>query len=576
MAREKIPGFFHPGSKQPTLILFNYIHYDGIGDFSHLLDIMEALMPLAATLGIKIVPLVICLTERKQTVIDKIAERCPGLTPFIFTADTRNPRELPALFEEFVGNTMKLQNRLRRALSIFQIATATTKEQKDLLLQFCRPGIPVVNISEQCGLRTAAQFSPISSIDERDRAIPNLKNINDRWMGLEKRTYCYGVKIKAPHSMSQADAIQTLENTDFMRALLGHTDSQEVPSEETITEFLRNNQLIPAYLQSKISIIKFIFFCLEQPTLARQGDITFYINNYDNLFTPTCNEWQPAEKVDASGVRLPLIKIKQEDAKLPPFESFLIAAPDYPKLKNLCFPNLKNLGFTSIEINLNGNRRTIVLNSDEQTPKRTIRILTDFKLNDHDYDYLFHIANSVVGVSGDNTLEKALSHEKLPVLQSENKYPFEVSMRVLGQLAHDYLPDVSAAVQEDLERFFGRKNMRLDQPSHWSELLAVDIPTLLTHWQRATPELRVKNNLYTHLDHIFYEALLHMSAATGDITLLHEIYEQFPDIDFTIPNKHGKTVEIIATENGHEGYLQELVHLAGVQSGKLMEMSKRQ
>ncbi|MCC5015337.1 MULTISPECIES: hypothetical protein [unclassified Legionella] len=568
MAREKIPGFFHPGSKQPTLILSNYIHYDGIGDFSHLLDIMEALMPLAAKLGIKIVPLVICLTERKQTVIDKIAERCPGLRPFIFTADTISPPELPTLFAEFVGNNIKLQNKLRRALSIFQIATATTKEQKDLLLKFCQPGIPVVNISEQCGLRTSAQFSAISPIDERDYATPNLKNINDRWMGLEKQTYCYGVKIKAPLSMSKADAIQALENTDFKRALLGHGDSQEAPSEETITEFLRGNQLIPAYLQSKISIMKFIFFCLEQPTLAGQGDITFYINNYENLFTPRGNPWQ---KVEASA----LIEMQEEGARLPSFESFLINASYNPKFKNLCFSNLIDLGFTSMEINLNGKSRTIVLNSDELAPKRTVRILTDFKLNDHDYDHLFHIANSVVGVSGDNTLEKALSHEKLPVLQSENKYPFERSMRALGQLAHDYLPDVSAAVQEDLERFFGRKNMRFDHASHWSELLAVDIPTLLAHWQRATPELRLKNNIYTHLDHIFYEALLHMSAATGDITLLHGIYEQFPDIDFTIPNKHGKTVEIIATENGHEGYLQELEHLAGVQSGKLMEMSKR-
>ncbi|HHF7349307.1 TPA: hypothetical protein ACPSKE_002511 [Legionella feeleii] len=569
MAREKIPGFFHAASKQPTLILSNYIHYDGIGDFSHLLDIMEALMPLAARLGIKIVPLVICLNERKQTVIDKIAERCPGLKPFIFTAaDTINRAELPALFAEFVGNNIKLQNKLRRALSIFQISTATTKEQKDLLLKFCSPGIPVVNISEQCGLRTSAEFSPMSSIDERDRATPNLKNINDRWMGLEKQTYCYGVKIKAPLSMSKADAIQTLENTDFKRALLGHEDS-EAPSEEAITEFLRSNQLIPAYFQSKESIFKFLFFCLEQPTLTGQGDVTFYINNYENLFTSRGKPWQSQEAST-------LIDMQEEGARLPNFELFLIAAPYFPKLKNLCFSTLKDLGFTSLEINLNGNRRTIVLNSDELAPRRAIRILTDFKLNDHDYDHLFHIANSVVGVSGDNTLEKAISHEKLPVLQSENKYPFEVGMRTLGQLAQDYLPDVSAAVQEDLERFFGRKNMRLDQPSHWSELLAVDIPTLLTHWQRAIPELRVKNNLYTHLDHIFYEALLHMSAATGDIALLHGIYEQFPDIDFTIPNKHGKTVEIIATENGHEGYLQELVQLAGVQSGKLMEMSKRQ
>lgn len=567
MSREKRPVFFPTAAKQPTVILTNYIHFDGIGDFNHLLDIMEAFMPLTTQLGIRVVPLVLCLSEKRQMVVNKIEERCPGLQPFIFTVDGRYPPDLIPLFEEFVASNNKLQKMLNGALSIFQISTAITKEQKDLLLKFCQPNIPIVNISEQAGLRTTAMFSVMSQVDERDRPVSALKNINDRWMGLEDKTYCYGVKIKAPLEMNKAEAILTLENTDFMRVLLGHSDPQSTPSEETATEFLRTNQLIPAYLQSQMSIMKFIYFCLEQPSLAGSSDLTFYINNYDNLFHPRC-KMEFTQELEASHVRLSATRVIEDEILVPLFEALLIQDPH--------FHHLKDLGIASIEINSNGNSRTMVLDSAGSTsPKRTIRILTDFNLNDHDYDYLFHIASSVVGVSGDNTLEKALSHDKLPVLQSEEKYTFERGMQALCQLAQDYLPDISAAVQEDLERFFTRKNMRLDKPSHWSELLAIDLAILLEHWQRVTAELRVKNNLYHNLDHIFYEALLHMSAAKGDIALLDLIYEYFPKIDFTIPNKLGNTVQTIAAENGHENYLQELSRLVGVQNTRAMEIEKK-
>lgn len=566
MSREKRPDFFPVATKQPTVILTNYIHYDGIGDFSHLLDIMEAFMPFAAKLGIKVVPLVLCLNAKRQMVVNKIEERCSSLRPFIFTVDKINPPDLIPLFEEFVGNNKKLQKTLNRALSIFQISTATTKEQKDLLLKFCQPNIPIVNISEQAGLRTSAMFSVYAPPEERDRLAGDSKNINDRWMGLENQTYCYGVKIKAPLLMSKTEAILALENTDFMRVLLGYSDPQSMPSEETATEFLRSNQLIPAYLQSQESIMRFIFYCLEQPSLAG-SDMTFYINNYENIFASRCKMAFSEKDFKATITHLPITKLIEDDVVVPLFEGSLIYNPHFHKLKDL--------GIASIEINSNGTSRTIILDSESSSNKRRIRILTDFNLNDHDYDYLFHIASSVVGISGDNTLEKALSHDKLPVLQSENKYTFERGMLVLGQLAQDYLPDLSAEVQEDLKRFFTRKNMRFDQPYNWSELLAVDITILLEHWQRVTAELRLKNNLYNNLNHIFYEALLHMSAAKGDIALLDLIYEHFPEIDFTIPNKLGKTVQAIATENGHENYLQELIRLADAQSATAMEIERR-
>ncbi|STX37348.1 ankyrin repeat domain-containing protein [Legionella feeleii] len=567
MRREKRPAFFSPAAKQPTVILTNYIHFDGIGDFNHLLDIMEAFMPFATQLGIKVVPLVLCLREKRQTVVNNIKERCPGLQPFIFTVNARYPPDLIPLFEEFVGSSNKLQKMLNRALSIFQISTALTKEQKDFLLKFCQPNIPIVNISEQAGLRTTAMFSVMSRVGERDRPVSDLKNINDRWMGLENKPYCYGVKIKAPLVMTKAEAILALENTDFMRVLLGHSDPQSTPSEETVTAFLRSNQLIPAYLQSQDSIMKFIYFCLQQPSLAGSSDLTFYINNYNNFFHPRC-KMEFTQELEASHVRLSTTRVLENEIMVPIFEAIFINHPH--------FKHLKDLGIASIEINSNGSSRTIVLDSEDSTSnKRTIRILTDFNLNDHDYDYLFHIASSVVGFSGDNTLEKALSHDKLPVLQSEEKYTFERGMQALGQLAKNYLPEISPAVQEDFEKFFTRRNMRLDDPSKWPELLSIDLTSLLEQWQRVTAELRVKNNLYTNLDHIFYEALLHMSAAKGDITLLDLIYEQFPKIDLNIPNKLGKTVQTIAAESGHENYLQELSRLVDVQNTTAMEIEKK-
>lgn len=549
---------FIPSIKKPKhIVLFNYIHYDGIGDFNHLLDFAKEFYPLAERLGIKIILLIVSTTNREELVKQRLKTVLPALKAHVLELEDRSGDTAIEEFSKFIQSNLELQSELSSTCSVFQISTSMTKTQKDIILSFAPSEIPVITIPEISGLRTSALNLPISPIDPRDQMNSidlKVKNINTRYLGLNNVPFQYGLKIKPPCFLN----LMALENRNFFKHLTGLSDSVAATSED-ISKILTNTQIVPAYLQCWDSINRFLSFCIQRFQMSEQMRLVIYLNNFKYYNGTHIFSAVPYNRVGSE--ELQFLKENQFDHLITRKEN----KQYLPFMENkLIFGSLlaKNSNISALEINVNGSVRRMNLSpATTCNPPKVISILTDFNLNDADYDLLIANATDIVGVSGDNTIEKAISHNKLPFLQPNNKEGFESVMNQLGHLAKLYLPFGTPNLHKDFEVFFCHKMMRLDKLECFSKLLEINIQELCKAWPSVVENLRQNHNIYNQIRAIFYEPLLHYSAMTGDITLLHSILSHFKDIDFDIVNKQGETALIVAEKNNHTLFIKELCSL---------------
>ncbi|KTD70197.1 hypothetical protein Lste_0801 [Legionella steelei] len=552
-------SFFPYLKKQKYVVIFNYIHYDGIGDFNHLLDFAKEFTPQAEKLGIKIILLVVSTAHREKLVKQRLQTILPALKAHVLELGESSGDKAIQEFSNFIQNNLELKSELSTTCSIFQISTSMAKAQKDAILSFCPSEIPVITIPEITGLRTSALNLPLSHIDPRDEMTQidlKTQNINTRYLGLQKVPYQYGLKIRSHCLLS----LMALENRNFFKHVTGLNDSAPITPED-ISKMLAKTQLVPAYLQDWDSINRFLSFCIQRFQISNQEHLVIYLNNIRHNNRTGVFSVVPHILLDAEEIlfleenQFDDLIIKRKNKQYLPFME-----------EQLIFGSLflfaRNSNISAIEINVNGNIRRI--NYSPTTicnPPKVVSILTDFNLNDTDYDLLIENASDIVGVSGDNTIEKALSYNKLPFLQPNNKENFESVMRLLGHLAKLYLPIDTPNLHKDFEAFFCNKMMRLDKPECFTNLLEIDIRSLYKVWPAVVEGLRQNYNIFNQIHAIFYEPLLHYSAQTGDIALLHLIHNHFEDINFNIPNKQDETALTIAEKNNHRLFIKELQSL---------------
>lgn len=546
-------GFFPGAVNSKHVLLFNYIHYDGIGDFNHLIDFSREFTPLAKKLRVKLILFVVSTGNRKELVEQRLKTSLPTVKAHVLELGENSGDNAIEQFSHFIHNNKELREELSTTCCIFQISTSMAKAQKDIILKLSPCEIPVVIIPEISGLRTSALNLPISYIDPRDQLTPRdlqAKNINTRCLGLQKVPYQYGLKIKRTYLPN----VMALENRDFFKHLTGINDSGSTCSEEMLN-WANKPQLVPAYLQDWDSITRFMSFCFQRFQGAEQERLVIYLNNpkyrgETPLFSNTPYCLLSAGKIMyLKEHQLDHLILNKQDKQFLPFMDY-----------NLIFgPMLAvNANISAIEININGTVRRINCYPETScNPPKTVSILTDFNLNDADYDILIANATDIVGVSGDNTIEKALTHDKLPFLQPNNKENFESVMNQLAQLAKCALPTEADNLVKDFEAFFCQKLMRLDKPQCSTRLLEINIQALFKVWHIVVDHLRENYNIFNHIAAIFCEPLVHYCAKAGDINLLHSINEHFGNIDFHTPNKQGETAGMIAEKNSNYNFLDE-------------------
>lgn len=534
----KLKMFSSP--KEPTIILANYIHYDGIGDFYHLLGFLKALHPYAEQLKIKMIPFIICEEKRKNEVIHQINELSLNLQPVILTSTPPvNQKLFLTQLSSLFSENLNLQEQLKNCLCLFQVSTALTQDQKDLFRKYIPSGIPIVTISEHYGLRTAADFSAMSNVDPNDLLSTMYKNINNRWMGLDR----YGIKLEKKNMNSKDDILLNLTNKNFLHALI----QCPVITKETAQNFLEKNRIVPGYLQSERALFSFFQYCSQQSDFS--NNLVFFLNNYRNYFTKKKYFIDIENLIYANVLLSDFKKINDKEIGVNGFVNDLICNNDL-------LDKLRNQGFSSIEININGNLSVVTL-SEDSSLLRKIRIFTDFIFNEQDYDSLYALGSDIAAFSGDNTFEKVLSHQLIPFLSPE-KYEFEKSIHLLLNHSLQYLPEMSDDDKKQFIAYFNGITMRLDSPDKFQSLLSVNLKPILEHWPLIIEKLMQDKNIYNQLKTILAESLLHTAAYYNHVALLERIHELCPSMDLVIPNKEGKTARMIAQERNNDQFIEKL------------------
>jgi hypothetical protein len=150
--------------------------------------------------------------------------------------------------------------------------------------------------------------------------------------------------------------------------------------------------------------------------------------------------------------------------------------------------------------------------------ERTITIISGAYLNDAAYDALYALA-PMAGVSGDNTLEKCVSMNTLPLYWSTNEYSKVPTLRALRNITQSASLNITDVARQSFNTFFDAAlycqyhEKMLDCLYHdgaqpfGHPYMQVDILAMIEAWPTVTAHLRAHHNFYTAFDDIVLEHL---------------------------------------------------------------------
>ena len=211
--------------------LFVTVNDDGMGDFSHFVDIYTALMKDSDLNKMEFIPVVFVEGHDKEK-LKKINAKLSSLNiPRYFSGHS-------TAFEEPSQNHKDLIDTLKKSDQILFISYDSLYRRYQN------------NINPNTILKT---------INEHEgRVSLHVPNSRKRSMGLAED--CYGLKISefTHPSSSEASSIIAEHDPNFLSDLLRHTGS------ETFEDFTKNNTLAPAYFNITFDFKRFLTFLVTQ------------------------------------------------------------------------------------------------------------------------------------------------------------------------------------------------------------------------------------------------------------------------------------------------------------------------
>ena len=460
-----------------TVVLLNHVNRDGIGDFSHLLDIYNELRSHPQFRAFEFVPVICCQPEQISRIQSKL-----------LAVHVSN---------HFVGTEAEYHDRFKQQLQevfdmcqqIIQISYAASfiscseyRINPDVLLKF-------IGEHENQSVR----YLPLP-FDTFNAAY--IKNIS---MGLGEGHW--GVKIKKliPIDMGVerkelfADISMTESEMRFKRALLSNTQSIDMSS------FNHSNSLYPAYFNHHDNLIRFLFFLgINQKMRAGGKNIAIYLSG---------------GHVDVSKLQLT--------------ESYAGYA-DQTDIKQ-------------IELIGSAENTLPVILVIKPLGDRTIRIFYGFHLEDPLYDAVYQQA-SIVGVSGDNTFEKAISNKVLPFYCSTNAIMKKSTLIALAKIIQDEIHYLPEKVKQDFVIYFkeffqfihswGRGEALRRFQKTIPLFMKLDLDEMSKHWPQIAFYLFENYNFYNQLEAVILdgvdrpelERMIHAAISTSRIfpeSLMH-------------------------------------------------------
>lgn len=231
-------------------------------------------------------------------------------------------------------------------------------------------------------------------------------------------------------------------------------------------------------------------FATNHKLNAERKNLIFYLNNYQNLFKKNYYD-------EDTGRRYSQFTDLLFDKHFPWHNVFA------------------NSGIRSITIyNYSGQKPTeeeITLNLEGQQ----ITIITGIMLNDTDYQLLYDIPQHFVAASGDNTLENAINHGLLFLMQY--KYQYE-TVREIAKIA-ERIKDTLGFNEEEIREFhayFGEAHHLISYSNEKSTkaralLQSIDLIRLSSNMRKVCAYLIENENFLHQLPEILQTDLLNIS-----------------------------------------------------------------
>jgi|GEM_PF-4713639 len=306
---------------------------------------------------------------------------------------------------------------------------------------------------------------------ERCNVFGNNRNIISRSLGLSKD--CYGLKLVKKNRVQPQEATVQFEksNQEWTQALLKYTQS------ENFSQFHAKNLLIPAYFNHVQQFIRFLMVLAGNEKLAAiPQEFAIYFSSSPRYLSMT----KSFDKTFSS---------------------------EFDQVSDDFCSHVKDVGKIEIIGSESASPHILILNNKL---KKTIRIFYGFKLNNSDYGLLYRQAK-IAGVSGDNTLETAISAQVLPYYFSTNASNKQATLRALIEIIKENSFEFTEEVKNDFIQFFALLSRLYAGFSIPEDSLIVcrkiDFPSMMNAWPSIADHLIKKHNFYDRLEDIFFEQI---------------------------------------------------------------------
>lgn len=323
------------------------------------------------------------------------------------------------------------------------------------------------------------QDAPLKFIGEHESI--GYAGTTNRSLGLSPG--CFGIKIQPHIPMSQNSAWETIVEHDstFATQLLTHTDSADFDM------FQKKYVLIPAYFNEKDVFADFLNLLGLNHSFTEGRNIVIYQSGF-KFFYKGEGDYEVTD----------------------PNASLLSRLPD--------LAHLKNLHIRRIELFCNDYEpRFLDINPDDPNAL-IIKIFSGLKVSNPSYDALYQLSN-MAGVSGDNSFERCVAMDILPLYRSTNhRSGKNRTLRALQKITQLAELDISPDARESYRVFFDPDFMDINHSIVIKQIdtvhratkhhdNAVDFKEMIEEWPIVCAYLRKNYNFYANLEHIVLEKL---------------------------------------------------------------------
>ncbi len=270
---------------------------------------------------------------------------------------------------------------------------------------------------------------------------------------------CYGIKLKNIRPLTRKAAILTIQRLapDFVASLSYSTGITE------LANFFARYELIPAYFNHLNAFFSFLSLFVSNSTLPQ--NVIFYL----------------------SGVNL------EHFLRHARHENYFASCTDF-----------------QIEIIFQDHSIKLTPCSDDPS-NRLIRVFCGFQIHTDAYYALFRLTN-IAGVSGDNSLELAISMSVLPFYWSSNEECKRPTLTALREITQENTVVSSKKARKSFGLYFNQVVLsqheeifekQFSRAKH--DLSTVNFKAMNKVWKDVTSYLKDHKNFYSHLTSIFIE-----------------------------------------------------------------------